>query len=287
MISLAYFVVGCFGGFLAGLLGVGGGLIFIPFIEAYLKQHPMVAEESVKYVLANSIAIVFASGVSGIFRQKKQGNWDWKGSLNIGIPGAIASFGMSYLIENGNWYSKSSFQTIFLSFLILSIYNMLFSKKGQITDQTNENPFQPQWKKWLIGIIAGTTVSLSGLGGGVIMVPLFRMALKMPMKKATALSLSIVPILALASLLKYATSTPHSLINQGIIEWINHDQYWTMPNHLGYILFPIVIPMMTGTMITTSYAQKKVNSIPVLWLRIIFALISITIFFKTIFELLK
>jgi len=287
MIPLSYFIVGCVGGFLAGLLGVGGGLIFIPFIEEYLKSHPISSDESVKYVLANSIAIVFASGISGIFRQYKQGNWDWKGSLNIGIPGAIASFGMSYLIENGHWYSKSSFQTIFLGFLLISIYNMLFSKKGQVTDQTTEVTFQPNWKKWTIGLIAGTTVSLSGLGGGVIMVPLFRMLLKMPMKKATALSLSIVPILAFASLLKYTNAIPYALINKGVFEVINHDQYWLIPNHLGYILLPIVLPMMFGTIITTSYAQKKVNSIPVLWLRIIFALISITILVKTLFELLK
>jgi uncharacterized membrane protein YfcA len=198
-----------------------------------VKSHPISSDESVKYVLANSIAIVFASGISGIFRQYKQGNWDWKGSFNIGIPGAIASFGMSYLIENGHWYSKSSFQTIFLGFLLISIYNMLFSKKGQVTDQTTEVTFQPNWKKWTIGLIAGTTVSLSGLGGGVIMVPLFRMLLKMPMKKATALSLSIVPILAFASLLKYTNAIPYALINKGVFEVINRSRLTRHQNRSG------------------------------------------------------
>lgn len=284
---IAYFIVGCFGGFLAGLLGVGGGLIFIPFIEDFLQSHPINSTESVKYVLANSIAIVFASGISGIFRQRKQGNWDWKGSLNIGIPGAMASFGMSYLIQQGSWYSKSAFQTLFLGFLLISVYNMLFSKKGQVADQTNEIPFQPEWKKWLIGLIAGATVSLSGLGGGVIMVPLFRMVLNMPMKKATALSLSIVPILAFASLVKYASAAPNSFINKGTfnIPWLNQNLLFS--NHLGYLLFPIIIPMMLGTIITTSIAQKKVNSIPVVWLRIIFALVSGTILIKTLLELSK
>lgn len=68
---LLLLLCGSVGGFLAGLLGVGGGMLFIPVINEYLSNYPLTTDELVKYTLANSIALVFMSGVSGIFRQKK------------------------------------------------------------------------------------------------------------------------------------------------------------------------------------------------------------------------
>ena len=63
---------GCLGGFLAGLLGVGGGMIFIPFIQYMLSKFAYIPDsEIVKFTLANSIGLVFLSGISGITRQIK------------------------------------------------------------------------------------------------------------------------------------------------------------------------------------------------------------------------
>lgn len=178
---LLLLLCGSVGGFLAGLLGVGGGMLFIPVINEYLSSYPLTTDELVKYTLANSIALVFMSGVSGIFRQKKMGTWDWKQSLYIGIPGAVSSLAMSMAIEQGDWYSKTRFQTVFLGFLLLSIANMIWGKTAAKSTDTQVNdaktsPILPI----LVGIIAGCVVSLSGLGGGIIMVPLFRMLLKNP-----------------------------------------------------------------------------------------------------------
>jgi uncharacterized membrane protein YfcA len=83
---LILLLCGSIGGFLAGLLGVGGGMLFIPVIHEYLNGYSLTTDEIVKYTLGNSIALVFISGVSGTFRQIKMGTWDWKQSLQIGIP---------------------------------------------------------------------------------------------------------------------------------------------------------------------------------------------------------
>ncbi|MFM1793231.1 MAG: hypothetical protein RLZZ252_1585, partial [Bacteroidota bacterium] len=172
------FLIGSLGGLLAGLLGVGGGLIFIPVIEHYLKPYHLSSTENVKYILANSIAIVFASGLSGIYRQIKMGSWQWKASLLIGIPGAIASFLTTFAIKHGTWYQKSDFQWVFLGFLLISIANMIWGKSKNSSEIDLEIPSQiDPWKTISIGIFAGITVSLSGLGGGMVMVPLFRILL--------------------------------------------------------------------------------------------------------------
>lgn len=276
---------GSMGGFLAGLLGVGGGMLFIPVIHEYLSSYSLSTDEIVKYTLGNSIALVFISGVSGTFRQIKMGTWDWKQSLHIGIPGALSSLAMSYAITHGDWYNKQRFQTVFLGFLLLSIGNMIFGKsKASKSNETAANPQENQtqnhttatnetpnrWLPTLVGILAGTVVSLSGLGGGIIMVPLFRMLLKKPMHQATSLSLSIVPILSISSLLQYTLSQPIHPIN---------------PLQTGYLLWIILIPMMAGVMFFSSFGQKTAPRVPVLWLRVIFAVLSSIILVKTLIEI--
>ena len=268
---LLLLLCGSVGGFLAGLLGVGGGMLFIPVINEYLSSYPLTTDELVKYTLANSIALVFMSGVSGIFRQKKMGTWDWKQSVYIGIPGAVSSLAMSMAIEQGDWYSKTRFQTVFLGFLLLSIANMIWGKTAAKSTDTQVNdaktsPILPI----LVGIIAGCVVSLSGLGGGIIMVPLFRMLLKKPMHQATALSLSIVPILAIASLLQYGLNAPSDTIN---------------PFQWGYLLGILLLPMLLGVMFFSSFGQKTAPRVPVLWLRVIFAVLSSIILIKTLIEI--
>jgi len=268
---LLLLLCGSVGGFLAGLLGVGGGMLFIPVINEYLSSYPLTTDELVKYTLANSIALVFMSGVSGIFRQKKMGTWDWKQSLYIGIPGALSSLAMSMAIEQGDWYSKTRFQTVFLGFLLLSIANMIWGKTAAKSTDTQVNdaktsPILPI----LVGIIAGCVVSLSGLGGGIIMVPLFRMLLKKPMHQATALSLSIVPILAIASLLQYGLNAPSDTIN---------------PFQWGYLLGILLLPMLLGVMFFSSFGQKTAPRVPVLWIRVIFAVLSSIILIKTLIEI--
>lgn len=262
---------GSLGGFLAGLLGVGGGMLFIPVIHEFLSHHQVSSSELVKYTLANSIALVFMSGVSGIFRQHKMGTWDWRQSLYIGIPGAMSSLAMSIAIEQGTWYSKTRFQTVFLAFLVLSIGNMIWGKTSpktneNLTENNETSPILPM----LVGCIAGCVVSLSGLGGGIIMVPLFRMLLKKPMHQATSLSLSIVPILSITSLIQYAVNGPSTPINTA---------------QQGYLLGILLLPMMLGVMFFSSFGQKTAPRVPVLWLRVIFAVLSSIILIKTLIEI--
>ena len=276
-------LLGSFGGLLAGLLGVGGGMLFIPVITSYLHQYNISSAEMVKFTLANSIALVFMSGVSGTFRQIKMGTWQWKQSLTIGIPGAISNYFMTQAIQDGNWYQKEVFQGVFLGFLGLSILNMIFGKskssrqkdnKGNPQIEEQSTPYQfnlmQDWPSMLVGIFAGTIVALSGLGGGIIMVPLFLIILKKSMHSATALSLSIVPILSISALIKYTSITATHQVSS----------YQT-----GYLLWIMLIPMLLGVIFFSSLGQKLATKVPVVWLRVIFALLSAFILVKTLLEL--
>lgn len=263
-------LIGAVGGFLAGLLGVGGGLIFVPVLTHYFQRMGMDSTEIVKYTLANSIFLVFVSGVSGMFRQHRLGGLDWKRAARIGIPGAIVAVTWSYLIEGGTWYHKSDFQIVFLGFLLISISNMLLGKTDHSGGEDGKGKNSNLFLDMIVALLAGTVVALSGLGGGVVMVPLFRMILKMPMKSATVMSLSIIPLLSLFPILNYLRAE------------VAHP---VTALHTGYIVWPVALPISLGVAIFAGIGLKTAKHVPVLYLRIIFALLSATIFIKTIWEL--
>ena len=271
------FFGGCLGGFLAGLLGVGGGLIYIPLIGLLLsQQHGIQSDDIVKFTLANSFGLVFLSGVSGIYRQIKLNVYSFKNSLTIGIPGAIAATSMSYFIQNGNWYQKDKFQIVFLFFLLISIANMIFGKKNEPSN-THELSESNVLIQIFVGLFAGIVVSLSGLGGGIVMVPLFRWLLKKPHPEATSLSLSIVPIIAIVPIIQY-------LIAPNVPQLTQYGYHFPQS---GFMVWPYFVPMAIGVIFFSSFGQKTAPKVSVLWLRVIFALLSTIILVKTIYEIFQ
>lgn len=271
------FFGGCLGGFLAGLLGVGGGLIYIPLIGLLLsQQHGIQSDDIVKFTLANSFGLVFLSGVSGIYRQIKLNVYSFKNSLTIGIPGAIAATSMSYFIQNGNWYQKDKFQIVFLFFLLISIANMIFGKKNEPSN-THELSESNVLIQIFVGLFAGIVVSLSGLGGGIVMVPLFRWLLKKPIHEATSLSLSIVPIIAIVPIIQY-------LIAPNVPQLTQYGYHFPQS---GFMVWPYFVPMAIGVIFFSSFGQKTAPKVSVLWLRVIFALLSTIILVKTIYEIFQ
>jgi uncharacterized membrane protein YfcA len=279
--DFALILIGSVGGLLAGIMGVGGGLIFIPVLTYLFSQQGLPTDEIVKFTLANSIALVFASGISGIFRQYQLGIYNFKNSLSVGIPGASAAALTSYLIQQGSWYSHQRFSYVFLIFLLISISNMLFIRDHQnptpdsrlpSPDPRPPSPDPRPLKPIFVGLLAGSVVSLSGLGGGIIMVPLFRMLLKMPTKSATALSLSVVPLLAILPILQY--------INQPSVPNL---PLW----HTQYLVWPYYLPMATGVIFFSSFGQKLATKMSAISIRVIFALLSLTILIKTVYELFQ
>jgi uncharacterized membrane protein YfcA len=286
--DLTLILIGSIGGLLAGIMGVGGGLIFIPVLTYLFSQHGLPTDEIVKFTLANSIALVFASGISGIFRQYRMGIYNFKNSLSVGIPGAAAAALTSYLIQQGSWYNNQRFSYVFLLFLLISISNMLFvpdprhptpdprlpspDPRHPSPDPRHPSPDPRTLKPIFVGLLAGSVVSLSGLGGGIIMVPLFRMFLKMPTKSATALSLSVVPLLAILP----------------IIQYINQPSVPNLPLwHTQYLVWPYYLPMATGVIFFSSFGQKLATKMSAISIRVIFALLSLSILIKTVYELFQ
>jgi uncharacterized protein len=85
-------VLGAFAGVLAGMFGVGGGILFVPLLVALgLSQHDAVG---------TSLLAIIPTVAAGTWRQQRYGNVRWRGVLLIGIAAAAAAQGGVFLAES-------------------------------------------------------------------------------------------------------------------------------------------------------------------------------------------
>ena len=90
-------------GFLAGLLGIGGGMIMVPFISAILAARGVAPGLSVKMAIATSMATIIFTSISSVRAHHKRGavRWDVVKALAPGIVlGAmVASLGVFAVLK--------------------------------------------------------------------------------------------------------------------------------------------------------------------------------------------
>ncbi len=238
---LLVLVLGWIGGFMAGMLGVGGGIIFVPVFQEIVRSHA-IDSDKVSYVLANSLLIVLVVGISGTVKQYKLKNTDLKSSLTTGIAAVVSSLLLSFMLQYYKINDQKLFNYIFSFILVLTGLRMWYGKKSK--GDNEEKPLVvPPIKHFIpAGLLAGVVTALTGLGGGVIMVPYFNKVLKLPIKFSTGLSLSVIPIIAFPLLVFYSINQPQLVIYEG----------W----QTGFILWPAVIPMIIAAGIASPFGVK-------------------------------
>ena len=85
-------VIGCAGGVLAGLFGVGGGILFVPTLT-WLGLTQLHAE-------ATSLLAIIPTVLVGVWRQQGYGNVRWRSALVIGVASVAAAVGGAQVAES-------------------------------------------------------------------------------------------------------------------------------------------------------------------------------------------
>jgi uncharacterized membrane protein YfcA len=261
------FLLGSFGAFVAGFLGVGGGIIYIPILQHFLSKLNLPDDILVKAILANSLFVIIFSGSVATYKQYKLGNFFPKEILFAAIPGALSALCMTFLIKSGSWYSKEVFNYIFASMLMIIIVQMIFAKKSVAFNPTVK--FKPL-SFILTGFFAGFVTALSGLGGGVVMTPIFTDIIKIDIRKASSISNGIIPIFAIAIGIYNLTSKAPVIIENG---------------QIGFVILPIVIPMILATFIFAQLGVKYSQHTKPEIVRAIFAVFVSIVFIKLVYDI--
>ena len=238
-------------GFLAGLLGIGGGMLIGPFMTIILSALGVPADLAVKMAIATSMATIMFTSVSSVRAHHKQGavRWDIVKGLAPGIVlgGMLASAGVFALL-------KGSYLAIFFAvFVGFSATQMFLDKKPKPTRQMPGTAGQVA-AGGVIGFLSG----LVGAGGGFISVP-FMVAHNIAIINAVATSAALGFPIALANTAGYVISGA-SVPN--------------LPAHsLGYVWLPALAVIASCSVLTAPLGAKVAHRLPVAKLKKVFALI--------------
>jgi uncharacterized membrane protein YfcA len=262
------FLLGSVGAFLSGFLGVGGGIVYVPILDFFLHKLGYRNEELVKAILANSLFTIIFSGVISLYNQYKLKNFYPKQILYTGIPAAVSVLGVTWLINQGEWYSKPMFNYFFSAMLLIVLVRMFMTRNARFQDRLIIKPIF----YGIAGFFTGIISAFSGLGGGVVLTPVISDLFKQSIKKATSISNGVIPILACAVGLYNLNQLPPSMVSK-----------W----QTGYIVFPLVLPMILAAPVFAKLGVKMAHRVQGSIVKIIFASFTLLVLIKNIYEIIK
>jgi len=192
-----FVVLGAAAGFLAGLLGIGGGIILVPLFLWSFPHAGFQPDLTVHAAFATSLAIIFPTSISSTLGHRKRGNVQWHQVFYLAAGGAFGAVAGAS--------AAASFSGIWLKGLF-GLMQILVALKLLIfhPHMPPERLDQPG-KAGLVavGLIGGSFSAFFGVGGGVVAVPLMVLALRLPIHLAVGNSSALIVISSLFGALSY------------------------------------------------------------------------------------
>lgn len=243
-------IAGCFAGVLAGMLGLGGGVIIVPILDWLFHRQGISPNVATHLALGTSLASIAFTYTASILAHRKHSTtrWDlWKVMVPLIVVGTLLGSGLAAQVPG------RILKTIFATFLTYVAIKTAFPQKNA--------PIKAAWsrgKQRLASGAIGAFSSMVGVGGGSLTVPmLLRSGATMLQSTATSTALGLP--LALAGALGYI---------------VNGWEVAELPvGALGYVYLPAVLGISATSIFFASVGVKLAHKLPTQTLKRIFALL--------------
>lgn len=247
---IAFLVIGAATGFAAGLLGVGGGMLLVPFMTMMLTLKHFPAELIVHMAIATSLSTIMFTSLSSLRAHHGRGAVLWP-VVKLLAPGVLIGSWIGPWI--GAQLNSSGLALFFAVFVGLSATQMLLDKKPSATRELPKSAGMLAAGS-VIGILSG----LVGAGGGFVSVP-FMTWCNVKIHNAVATSAALGFPIALAGTLSNI--------------YFGWDMPGLPPGALGYIYLPALLVVSLASVTTAPLGAKVAHALPVKSLKKVFAII--------------
>jgi len=246
----AYLAIGLVVGFLAGLLGIGGGMIMVPMMVFVFTAKGFAAEHLMHMSLATAIATIAFTSLSSVRAHHRFGAVDWPIARAM-APGIVAgSFGAAYA---AGFIPTRPLAIFFTAFLFYAATQMFFEVRPR---PGRELP--PPAGLFAAGAAIGGFSSLLAAGGAFLSIP-FLAWCNVPLKRAVGTAAANGFPIALAGTAGYV---------------LNGLRVESLPEgSLGYVYLPALALIVAASMPLAPLGARLAHRLPVKRLRIVFALI--------------
>jgi uncharacterized protein len=241
-------LLGACAGFLAGLLGVGGGMMMVPFMTLLLTLKGFPSQHIVKMAVATSLATICFTSMSSVRAHHRHGAVRWD-IVKMLAPGIVLG---SYL---GAWLATLVDSRVLALFFALfvgySATQMFRNKKPRVARALPRTP----------GMVAagagiGALAGMTGAGGAFISVP-FMTSRGVAIHNAVATSAALGFPVAIAGSISYI---------------VNGLRLSDMPSGaIGYIYVPALVVISAASVLAAPLGARTAHRLDVSQLRRAFA----------------
>lgn len=192
-------------GYIAGLIGVGGGVIFAPVLFFYFQGIGISPEVIAPLTIGTSLFCTVLAAISSAWFHYHKGAVITSVALKVGLFSAIAVFLMTRFVTTQPWYDGAVFQVVFSIVLMTVVLRMLLGgrKKMVVSHEADEKTYSTPVLA-VSGITAGVVSSAAGVGGGVVLVPAYHNLMHIPIHRAAGTSSTTIIIISSFGVLNYA-----------------------------------------------------------------------------------
>ena len=261
-IILISLCIGAAVGFLAGLLGIGGGLIVVPALVMLLPAFGIVpAEQAILVAIATSLASIIITASSSVRAHHRWGNVPWSIAGSISVGAAIGAWCVGYLAHN---IDAKTLQMIFGIAVLLLAGRMLGSSAT-----VGKKSLPGKLPLTGLSAVLGGIASLLGIGGGALFVPMLNY-FSVDMRRAIGCAAaSGIAIAAFGTLGYVIAGWRHYQLSDGFI---------------GYIYLPAWIGIVSTSVFTAPLGAKLTQTLPVLTMKRIFGVFLLLVAAKMIWS---
>jgi uncharacterized protein len=235
-------------GFLAGLLGLGGGMMMVPFLTFLLTARGFPEAHTVKTAVATSLATICFTSLSSVRAHHQRGAVLWPVAVVL-APGIVAGSFLGSQVAAA--LPGRVLGIVFALFVGFSATQMLLNRKP-----TPSRTLPGRAGMFGVGAAIGVLSALVGAGGAFISVP-FMTWCNVPMHKAVATSSALGFPIALAGTIGYLIAG------------------WNLPQMpggtIGYLFWPGLLTLSAASILTAPLGARLAHSMDVAPLKRVFA----------------
>ncbi|MEI6104686.1 MAG: sulfite exporter TauE/SafE family protein [Methanothrix sp.] len=249
-------------GFSCGLLGIGGGFLMVPVQIWVLTSTGIDPTLATRIAFGTSLAVVLPTALSGCRGHSCRGVVLWRPGIIMGLSGLVGAFlGGSIAAHAPGDLLRMAFGFV----VMFGALRMLFAKSVQ---PRREALLEKSREYVLWGLAVGIISGLTGIGGGVILVPAMVIAMGFGMYQAIGTSSVTIAFNAVGGVIAYAING------------------WGVPGlpdySLGYIDLLQFALLAGASIFTASWGVKVAHRLPAEKLKYIFVVLMVYIGLKMI-----
>jgi uncharacterized membrane protein YfcA len=259
LLIIGLLITGIFTGIIAGIFGIGGGVLFTPVL--FFVFNSAGVEQPVAWTIGTSLFCTFTAALSSSIQQNKQRNSYLAEGVRVGLFGAIGVY-FGKLISTSEYYTEELFVVIFACLLLVVSY--MFYKRGQSGGNVAVKEKPILFKESIIsGLGGGFIASIAGVGGGVVIVPTLNLSFKIDIAKAVSISSLAILIISLSGWLQFAFDADAAA---GATEYT-----------IGFIDFGTGLPLFLGAFGGGFIGVKSAQKLPQKKRQILFSVLSVVV----------